>query len=102
MPQYDVTFSPIKVESPLGKTCKSLERAHALITSLYLCLQYSEPNSILSLRVAFRINACCVTNAIELCRNRLKIKNSYWQTNIRHKNLISTAILPDMRNHRPS
>lgn len=64
------TFSPISVRSPPGSSSRSGARAQACITSWNCLSSWGEPNRILSLRVAFCIQACCGTKAREPWKER--------------------------------
>lgn len=65
-----LTFSPISVRTPPGSSSRSGARAQACITSWNLLSSWGEPKRILSLRVAFWIQACCGTKAREPWRDR--------------------------------
>ena len=58
-PDTVIPRSPISVKSPLGNMSRSGRRAQASTTSLYHLRSYSLPNVMLSLTVAFWIQAYC-------------------------------------------
>lgn len=67
--QLFLTFSPISVSSPPASSFRSGARAQASITCQNRFSSRGEPKRMLSLSVAFWIQACCGTKAREPWEN---------------------------------